>query len=87
MQYTFRIAVAVVAIFFFGFIYIRIFKLKNADQSFRASKKCHDVTGYDLTVLKLVCGHYRHRLFATSLFWFCNDFLFYGNQIYGDVLL
>lgn len=37
--------------------------------------------------LKLVTHHYWHRLCATSVCWFCNDFPFYGNQIFRNVFL
>lgn len=73
-QYTFRISFAFIAGFVLFLIYIQVFKLKNANQSFNASRKRGRVTGYDVTSLKLVMGHYWHRLFATSLSWFCNDF-------------
>lgn len=73
-QYRFRISFAFIAIFLLFLTYIRVFKLKNANQSFNASRKRGRVTGYDVTSLRLVMGHYWHRLFATSLCWFCNDF-------------
>ena len=73
-QYTFRISFAFIAIFLLFLIYIRVFKLKNTNQSFNASRKRGGVTGYDVTSFKLIMGHYWHRLFATSLCWFCNDF-------------
>ena len=73
-QYTFRVSFGFIAIFLLFLIYIRVFKLKNANQSFNASRKRGRVTDYDVTSLRLVMGHYWHRLFATSLCWFCNDF-------------
>lgn len=66
-------------------IYIRVFKLRNADQSFRASKHRQRVTGYDVQSLRLVASHYWHHLLATSVCWFCNDFPFYGKQIFRNV--
>lgn len=56
-QYTFRVSFALIAIFLLSLIYIRVFKLKNANQSFNASRKRGRVTGYDLTSLRLVMGH------------------------------
>ena len=48
-QYTFRISFAFIAIFLLFLIYIREFKLKNANQSFNASRKRGRVTAYDVT--------------------------------------
>ncbi len=86
-QWTFRVSFAFIAICLFYFIYLRVFKLKNTDQSIRASKKRGNVTGYDVASLKLVGTHYWRRLLATSLCWFCNDFPFYGNQIFRTMFL
>lgn len=86
-QWTFRVSFAFIAVFLVILIYIRVFKLRNADQSFRASKHRSRVTGYDIEALKLVGKHYWHRLLATALCWFCNDFPFYGNQIFRSVFL
>ena len=86
-QYTFRISFGLVAIFLLMLIYIRVYKLRNVDQTSKASKKKHNVTGYDVQSLRMVGRHYWHRLFATSVCWFCNDFPFYGNQIFRNVFL
>lgn len=73
-QYTFRVSFAFIAVFLLLLIYIRAFKLPNVDQHSRRSKQSSKVTGYDVQSLRLVSSHYWHRLFATSLCWFCNDF-------------
>ena len=86
-QWTFRASFAFISVFLIFLIYIRVFKLRNTDQSFRASKHRSKVTGYDVKSLKLVSKHYWHRLFGTALCWFCNDFPFYGNQIFRNVFL
>lgn len=86
-QWTFRVSFAFIAVFLVLLIYIRVFRLRNADHRIRAAKKRSRVTGYDLASLKLVCRHYWHRLLATGLCWFCNDFPFYGNQIFRNVFL
>jgi len=86
-QYTFRVSFGFISIFFLLLVYIRVFKLKNADKSYQASRKRNNVTGYDVQSLQLVRKHYWHRLLATSVCWFCNDFPFYGNQIFRNVFL
>lgn len=86
-QWTFRLSFAFVAIFLLLLIYIRYYKLKNVDEHSKASKQRSNVTGYDVASLKLVTNHYWHRLLATTLCWFCNDFPFYGNQIFRNVFL
>lgn len=86
-QATFRISFAIATICLLYFLYLRIYKLRSVDQSLKASRKQGNVTGYDVTSLKMVSNHYWHRLLATSLCWFCNDFPFYGNQIFRNVFL
>ena len=71
-QPTFRVSFVIAAVFLLGLMYIRIYKLRNIDQAAEASKSRGNVTGYDIASLKLVGRHYWHRLFATSVCWFCN---------------
>jgi len=86
-QYTFRVSFGIAAISILYFLYLRVFKMKNVDQNLKASRQRGNVTGYDVQSLKIVMNHYWHRLLATSLCWFCNDFPFYGNQIFRNVFL
>jgi MFS family permease len=86
-QYTFRVSFGFAAFFLLLLMYIRIYKLRNVDHASKASKERSKVTGYDTESLRLVTRHYWHRLLATSLCWFCNDFPFYGNQIFRNVFL
>ena len=86
-QATFRISFGFAAICLLFFLYLRIYKLKGVDDHLKASRKKGQVTGYDITSLKLVMNHYWHRVLATSLCWFCNDFPFYANQIFRNVFL
>ncbi|KAH8820223.1 major facilitator superfamily domain-containing protein [Xylogone sp. PMI_703] len=86
-QYTFRVSFAFIAVFLLLLIYIRVFRLRNADHSIQAAKRRSQMDGYDFVSLKLVSRHYWHRLLATSVCWFCNDFPFYGNQIFRNVFL
>ncbi|KIW26445.1 uncharacterized protein PV07_09539 [Cladophialophora immunda] len=86
-QATFRISFGIAGLCLLYFLYLRVYKLKGVDQSLKASRKKGEVTGYDVTSLKLTMNHYWHRLLATSLCWFCNDFPFYGNQIFRNVFL
>ncbi|EMC93936.1 hypothetical protein BAUCODRAFT_141348 [Baudoinia panamericana UAMH 10762] len=86
-QETFRITFFIAALFIAYFLYLRVFKMKNVDHSLKASRQKSNVTGYDITSLKLTFRHYWHRLFATAVCWYCNDFPFYGNQIFRSLLL
>jgi len=86
-QETFRITFAIAALFILYFLYLRVYTMKNVDHSLKASRSRSNVTGYDVQSLKLTFGHYWHRLFATSVCWYCNDFPFYGNQIFRSLLL
>ncbi|ETI29221.1 hypothetical protein G647_01674 [Cladophialophora carrionii CBS 160.54] len=86
-QATFRISFGIAILCLLLFLYIRVYKLRGVDDSLKASRKKGQVTGYDVTSLKLTMNHYWHRLLATSLCWFCNDFPFYGNQIFRNVFL
>lgn len=40
--------------------------------------------GYDRASFKLMLTHFWHRLLGTSIGWFCNDFLFYGNATFRN---
>ena len=40
--------------------------------------------GYDRASFKLLLTHFWHRLLGTSVGWFCNDFLFYGNATFRN---
>ncbi|KAK5038099.1 hypothetical protein LTS07_001567 [Exophiala sideris] len=86
-QATFRISFAVATICLLYFLYLRIYKLRGVDDSLKAAREKGNVTGYDVASLKMVGSHYWHRLLATSVCWFCNDFPFYGNQIFRNVFL
>ncbi len=86
-QATFRISFAIAALFLLYFLYLRVYHLKGVDHFLKASRQKTNVTGYDVKSLKLVTNHYWHRLLATSVCWFCNDFPFYGNQIFRNVFL
>lgn len=52
-QWSFRVSFAFIAILLIYFIYIRVFKLRNADQSFRASKHRSQVTSHGMQSLRL----------------------------------
>jgi hypothetical protein len=74
-QATFRISFGVAVLCLLAFLYIRVYKLKGVDDALKASRKRGDVTGYDVQSLRLTLDHYWHRLLATSMCWFCNDFV------------
>ena len=86
-QEVFRIAFFFAAVFVLYFLYLRIYKMKDVDNHLKDSKSKSNVTGYDVESLRLTMSHYWHRVLATSVCWFCNDFPFYGNQIFRSLLL
>lgn len=86
-QEVFRLAFFFAAVFVLYFLYLRIYHMKNVDHSLKTSRSSSKVTGYDIASLKLTMSHYWHRVFATSVCWFCNDFPFYGNQIFRSLLI
>ena len=86
-QETFRVTFAIAVLFLLYFLYLRIYHMKNVDHSLKASRSRSNVTGYDIQSMKLTFRHYWHRLLATSVCWFCNDFPFYGNQIFRTLLI
>lgn len=86
-QEVFRLGFFFAAVFVLYFLYLRIYHMKNVDHSLKTSRSSSDITGYDIGSLKLTMSHYWHRVFATSVCWFCNDFPFYGNQIFRSLLI
>lgn len=86
-QEVFRISFFIAALFILYFLYLRIFKMRNVDHNLKRSRAESKVTGYDVASLKLTFSHYWHRLLATALCWYCNDFPFYGGQIFRSILL
>lgn len=82
-QAVFRITFAFACIALVYFLYLRIYHLKGVDEPEDGNS---DKTNYSATI-KLLIGHYWHRLLATSLCWFCSDFAFYGMQVFRNELL
>lgn len=82
-QAVFRITFALACVALVYFLYLRIFHLKGVDEPEDGST---DKKDYSATI-KLLIGHYWHRLLATSLCWFCSDFAFYGMQVFRNELL
>jgi MFS family permease len=86
-QWTFRVSFAFVGLVTLYLIYHRVYRLKFANAQLKLSKKKNNVTGYDVKSLKLVLGHYWHRLVGTAGCWFCNDFFFYGAKIFSSTFI
>lgn len=82
-QAVFRITFALACVALVYFLYLRIFYLKGLDNPEDGSS---EKSNYSATI-KLLIGHYWHRLLATSLCWFCSDFAFYGMQVFRNELL
>lgn len=82
-QAIFRITFAFAVLALIYFLYLRIFYLKGLD---KPEDDTPDKSSW-LATMKLLIGHYWHRLLATSLCWFCSDFSFYGMQVFRNELL
>ena len=72
-QLTFRVSFGIIAILHAWLAYHRFWHIKDADVEVRAAKKRLNTSGYDMQSLKLLNGHYWHRLIATAGGWFFND--------------
>lgn len=82
-QAVFRITFAFAVVALIYFLYLRITYLKGIDEPKDGTS---EKSNYSATI-KLLIGHYWHRLVATSLCWFCSDFAFYGMQVFRNELL
>lgn len=86
-QLVYRVSFGFIAILHAWLAYYRYWRITDADNEVRAQKKKLNTSGYDIASLKLIGGHYWHRLTATSGAWFMNDFFFYGNKIFAGVFI
>jgi len=64
-----------------------VYHIKDADTTVRQAKKRLNTSGYDVKSLRLIRNHYWHRLMATAIGWFANDFFFYGNKIFASTFI
>ncbi|KAI5475473.1 MFS phosphate transporter [Pseudohyphozyma bogoriensis] len=87
VQLTYRVSFGLVGILHLWLVYYRVYRIHDADKALHAAKKKQNTTGYDVQSLRLVIGHYWHRLMATAVGWFANDFFFYGNKIFAGVFI
>ena len=81
-QYTYRVSFAIPAVGTLWLVYYRWYKMPLASKQLTASKKKHNVTGYDVKSLKMTFTHFGGRVLATAGAWFCNDVFFYGNKLF-----
>ncbi|WFD22738.1 hypothetical protein MEQU1_001414 [Malassezia equina] len=87
-QYSFRISFGFIAAVTLYLAYYRYYQLSyHSDEALRDAKDRLNTSGYDAKSLKLAMTHYWHRLIATTVGWFCNDFFFYGNKIFSGVFI
>ncbi|OAA64336.1 major facilitator superfamily transporter phosphate [Niveomyces insectorum RCEF 264] len=82
VQWTYRLSFAFPAVGTLWLVYYRAYKMTNASRQLQIAKKRSNVTGYDVTSLKLIFNHFGGRLLATAGTWFCNDVFFYGNKLF-----
>ena len=83
-QFTFRVSFGFIAAVTLYLAYYRYYRIEYAEGALRDAKARLNTSGYDITSLKLALHHYWHRLFASTMGWFCNDFFFYGNKIFSN---
>jgi MFS family permease len=81
-QWTYRISFAIPAVGTLWLVYFRYYKMKSASKQLMLSKKKANVTGYDVTSLKLTFSYFGPRVLATAGAWFANDVFFYGNKLF-----
>lgn len=88
-QWTFRVSFAVMAVMTLWLAYYRFYKKAYSSRALQRSKKNSHVnqSGYDIQSLKLVATHFSGRLIGSTLGWFCNDFLFYGNKLFASTFI
>lgn len=82
-QYTFRVSFGVIAAFTLYLAYYRYYKIQYAEGALKEAKERLNTSGYDARSLGLALTHYWHRLIASTVGWFANDFFFYGNKIFS----
>ena len=83
-QWTFRVSFAIMAVMTLWLAYFRYYKKVYSSSALARSKKNNRVnqSGYDIQSLKLVTSHFGGRLIGSTLGWYFNDFLFYGNKLF-----
>ena len=84
-QATYRVSFAFIALFILWLLYYRIWRIKGADEHIQKAKKQGNVSGYDIKSLKLALRFYWHRLFATAVGWFCNDWFFVRSEHHASM--
>jgi len=82
VQWTFRVSFAVPAVGTLLLVYFRAYKMPSISPEAERTRKNKHITGYDAASLKLAMRHFGGRLLATTMSWFFNDVLFYGNKIF-----
>lgn len=73
VQLTYRVSFGLITILHAWLAYHRFYHIKDADTEVQKAKKRQNTSGYDVQSLKLIGGHYWHRLVATAGGWFFND--------------
>lgn len=82
VQWIWRLSFAIPAVGTLWLVYYRAYKMPHASRQLAAAKKKTNVTGYDITSLRLTGSIFGGRLLATAGTWFCNDVFFYGNKLF-----
>ncbi|KAK9364612.1 major facilitator superfamily domain-containing protein [Lipomyces kononenkoae] len=81
-QWTYRVSFAIPALGTLWLVYYRYYKMPSASKQLALAKKKANVTGYDMESLKLTFTYFGPRMLGTTLTWFANDVLFYGNKLF-----
>ena len=87
VQWSFRLSFGFITVVALLMLYIRVYKVKTADDALKAAKRRQNTSGYDVRSLKLASSHFGGRLLATTVGWFANDFAFYGAKIFSSVFI
>ncbi|KAL3138696.1 hypothetical protein ABBQ32_006450 [Trebouxia sp. C0010 RCD-2024] len=91
---TYRFSFGFIAVLVLWMAYYRTWRMKPAKGpeakplrgagGEKDAKQGRKAAGYDGASFRLLITHFWHRLIGTSLGWFCNDFLFYGNATFRN---
>ena len=67
--------------------YIRYYKKVYTSNTLSRNKAKNNTSGYDILSLKLTFSHFGGRMIGTTIGWFSNDFLFYGNKLFASTFI
>lgn len=82
---TYRFSFGCIAVLIAWMAYYRTWRMKPvAGSKMKPGKQAEKEAGHEAASFKLLLTHFWHRLVGTSVSWYCNDFLFYGNATFRN---